>query len=376
MKVVFRADASYEIGTGHIMRCLTLAEALREKGADVAFIARELPGNLCNFIESKNFMVHRLPYLNDKELINTSTEQTLNHSSWLGVSKETDAEQSKCILEQLGQPIDWLVVDHYALDKQWELQLRPYAKKIMVIDDLADRPHDCDLLLDQNLYQNMQTRYDGLVPHNCIKMLGPQYALLRPEFIEARKNLRKRDGIVRRILVFFGGSDPTNETSKALEAIRLLNRPDISVDVVVGSNNPNKDKIKEMCLEMPNTSFYCQIDNMVQLMSKADLAIGAGGSATWERCCLGLPTITVIAAKNQYETTTAVAELGAMYNLGWRNNVTAELLSLILKQFIFNPYLIKKMEKEALHLMSDYLAVTNVLLEKLFLEGNNVFERL
>src|SRR5690606_26558309 len=133
----------------------------------------------------------------------------------------------------------------YSIDIQWELKLRTYVNRIMVIDDLANRRHDCDLLLDQNLYENMEQRYMGLVPETCKLLLGPRYALLRPEFREARKKLRPRDGTVRRILIFFGGTDPTNETLKAIEAVRLLNCSDIEVDVVVGAKNPHRDLIKK-----------------------------------------------------------------------------------------------------------------------------------
>jgi UDP-2,4-diacetamido-2,4,6-trideoxy-beta-L-altropyranose hydrolase len=156
MNIIIRADASIQIGTGHLMRCLTLANELRSKGIKASFVCRELPGNLCNFIENKGYSVYRLP--------------DSRNVTW-----QTDAEQTKAILNE-EQDADWLIVDHYALDRQWELQMKPHVKKIMVIDDLADRPHHCDLLLDQNLYFNQNTRYDELVPDYCKKLLGPKYA--------------------------------------------------------------------------------------------------------------------------------------------------------------------------------------------------------
>ncbi|HDL08410.1 MAG TPA: UDP-2,4-diacetamido-2,4,6-trideoxy-beta-L-altropyranose hydrolase [Desulfobacteraceae bacterium] len=234
--LIIRADASVQIGTGHVMRCLTLADELRERGADIIFVCREFDGNLCGYIEEKHYIVHRLPVSNEQE---HNIEGNLKHAVWLGADWQTDARQVEEIIKGVDTPPDWLVVDHYAIDERWEGHLRPYCKKIMAIDDLADRPHDCDLLLDQNFYENLESRYDGLVPAWCKKLLGPKYALLRPEFREARKNLRKRDGHVKRIMIFFGGSDPSNETAKALEAVRMLNRPDIAVDVVVGAFNQN-----------------------------------------------------------------------------------------------------------------------------------------
>lgn len=341
MKIIIRVDSSVKMGSGHLMRCLTLADKVREKSVDVSFIYRELPGRLCSHAEKKGYKVHKLPIVD----VNTTENyegQPLQHAHWLGVDWETDASQTIDVLST-GQQADWLIVDHYAIDFRWEEKLRPYTKKIMVIDDLADRKHDCDLLLDQNLYEDMETRYDKLVPENCVKLLGPKYALLRHEFIEARKNLKMRDGIVRRILIFFGGSDLTNETAKALEALMVVNRHDIIVDVIVGSSNPHKEQIAHICSTMPNTNYYCQVDNMAKLMAEADLTVGAGGSTTWERCFLGLPTVTLVIADNQAETTAAVARAGASLDLGWANDVSIEGLAVTLKKLLENPWQMKEM---------------------------------
>ena len=287
MKIVFRADASIQIGSGHVMRCLTLADALRERGTDVRFICRDLPGHLGGVLADKGYPVHWLPAPGDD---GTAIPAHTAHSAWLGVPWAVDADQTR---EQLaGLPeIEWLIVDHYALDRAWESGMRPLVKRIMVIDDLADRPHDCDLLLDQNLYGGMEQRYAGLVPADCRPLLGPRYALLRPEFREARQTLRQRDGVVRRILVFFGGADPSNETAKALRAIQRLERPDIAVDVVVGSTNPHRAEIEALCAELPNASFHCQVANMAELMARADLAISASGLTSYELAYMGVPSL-------------------------------------------------------------------------------------
>jgi UDP-2,4-diacetamido-2,4,6-trideoxy-beta-L-altropyranose hydrolase len=229
-----------------------------------------------------------------------------DYSAWLGVEQSEDAEQT---IEALGDfKPDWLVVDHYGLDESWEKGLKGHVDKIFVIDDLANRPHDCDVLLNQNLLDDLENTYKELVPQQCRKLLGPRFALLRPEFRRARETLRGRDGIIRRILVFFGGVDPTGETEKALEALEMLRRPDIAVDVVVGSNNPNGQKIEAICRGMNNVTFHQQISNMAELMAAADLAIGAGGTASWERCCLGLPAVVTIIADNQAESTRKLAQ--------------------------------------------------------------------
>lgn len=304
MRVAIRADASVEVGTGHVMRCLALADALREMGAEVVFVCRDLAGNLCDLIEARRFMVCRL------------ARSDGNDPDW-----RLDAEQSGASLIRLWPKTDWMIVDHYRLDGRWETLARSFSEKVMAIDDLADRPHDCDLLLDQNYCRGMDSRYSGLVPSQCRLLLGPRYALLRSEFSRARARMKQRDGALKRILVFFGGSDPGNETAKALAGIRQFSRPEVAVDVVVGSSNPHREEVRRLCDTLPNATYHCQVDNMAEMMASADLAIGGGGTTTWERCSLGLPALVAILADNQAELVQAVAEYGAIVNLGWADRL-------------------------------------------------------
>lgn len=329
--ILFRVDASEQIGSGHVMRCLTLADELRGSCTEITFLCRELPGNMIEHIETQGFRVFRVP----------SESET----------SDGDAEQTKKVLRNNKLQPDWLIVDNYRLDIQWESTLRPLVKGIMVIDDLANREHDCDILLDQNYYRNMEIRYQGLTPADCRQLLGPRYALLRQEFKVARQTLRVRDGSVKRILIFYGGSDPTNETVKALEAIMLINRPDIAVDVVVGAANPNKEQIKEICSGMTNTNFYCQVGNMAELMAKADLSLGAGGTATWERCYLGLPALVTIVAENQWEMVEALAEDGVILNLGLFMEVTIDKVTEAIKKLLNSPENLVEMSTQGLALM-------------------------
>jgi UDP-2,4-diacetamido-2,4,6-trideoxy-beta-L-altropyranose hydrolase len=317
--ILFRVDASEQIGSGHVMRCLTLADEIRGSCNRIIFCCRDLPGNMIGIINNRGYQVIRL---------------TLD---------DCFKDEIKKILAKEQITTDWLIVDHYDLAKDWEEDLRPLVKGIMVIDDLGDREHDCDLLLDQNYYRNSEIRYRGLVPNNCRQLLGPKYALLRPEFKTARLPLRVKDGSINRLLIFYGGSDPTNETAKALEAVKLLNRPDITVDVVVGAANPNRESIKEICFDMANTKFYCQVNNMAELMAQGDLAIGAGGTANWERCYLGLPALVTIIAENQRETVEALAEAGVVWNLGWHEEVSVDKLVDSLKALLNNSDRIREM---------------------------------
>lgn len=293
------------------MRCKTLADVLRDRGAEIRFICREHPGNLIQMLRSAGYTVAQLPAPANAHRAPAGRD---DYAAWLGVEQAVDAAQTIEALADF-EP-DWLVVDHYGLDAVWERRLRSRAPRIFVVDDLANRPHDCDVLLDQNLRHGVKNCYAGLVPSQARLMLGPRFALLRPEFRNARESLRERDGTVRRIMVFFGGVDPTGETAKALDAIERLGRPDIAVDVVVGASNPQAETIVASRNKSPNVVFHNHVSNMAELMSRADLALGAGGGTSWERCCVGLPTLITSIAENQAATTEALASIGAAVSIG------------------------------------------------------------
>ena len=304
MKVAIRVDASCQIGTGHFMRCLTLANTLIQKGAKTRFLSRHLPVHFKKMLEQKG---HELNMLKGES--EESNDDGLFYSHWLGTSQRQDAVDS---LQALGnESWDWLVVDHYALDKRWEIELRKSAKKIMVIDDLADRIHDCDTLLDQNLHADMELRYRQKIPPSCRMLFGPRYAILREEFRKVRETVKVRAGEVRKIMVFFGGIDADNYTGKAIEVLSQLDRKSIKIDVVIGTQHPVRKAIESAC---KHHQFIChvQTDKMAELMAAADLAIGAGGVATWERCCLGLPTLAICTADNQRAQIDAVAAMGLL----------------------------------------------------------------
>lgn len=303
------------------MRCLTLADELRLRGAAVDFVCREHHGNLIEFIEGKGFPVIRLPL---QEVGCGASHGDLTHAEWLGVPWQQDAVDTYTALGEL--KVDWLVIDHYAIDHRWEAILSPLVANIMVIDDLADRLHGCDILLDQNLYEHTEARYNHLVPAACSRLLGPRFALLRPEFYNARKTLRQRDGRIGRLLVFFGGIDPTNETQKVLEALSSITARPFEVDVVVGSENPHREEIQSFCAASEGFHYHCQVRNMAELMAEADLAFGAGGGATWERCALGLPSIVTVIADNQKELAAYGARTGLFVKLGESSDVSTNTI--------------------------------------------------
>ncbi|ULT56477.1 UDP-2,4-diacetamido-2,4,6-trideoxy-beta-L-altropyranose hydrolase [Neobacillus drentensis] len=359
MNVYIRVDASIEIGTGHVMRCLTLAEKLQEQGADVRFICREHKGHLIDLITAKGYEVLVLKRPQE----NGMAPNGRGHTQWLGVPLSVDAHQTKELL--MNCPCDLLIVDHYAINEDWEVLLRDQVKKIMVIDDLADRKHDCDFLLDQNFIQDYQNRYDSLLPSYCKTFLGPSYVLLRPEFYHQLKKQKLRTGAVKRILIFYGGIDHTNETGKALSSFLALGRNDIEVDVVVGQSNLYKMEIASICNMYEYLHFHCQIDNMAELMNWADLSIGAGGTTTWERCLLGLPSIVVSIAENQEEICKSLAKGKVITYLGEKETIEQSCLTRHLKILIENEAERTEMSRLSYQLMKDTMVSQQMMIKEL-----------
>ena len=268
-----RVDAGVQIGDGHFLRCLTLANSLKKKFDQIIFISNQLPKHFIKKIKRDNFKIYKINgYTHiQKEKLEKKLKTQLIHN---------DLVETKKIIEKYKNSTNWLIIDHFGIDHFWEKNVRVNIKKIIVIDDLANRKHECDILIDQNFYENMEKRYTKLIPNYCEQCIGPRFTLLRPEFFNARKNLKRKKQF-KRILISFGGSDPSNETKKAILAIKDLEKK-YKIDVIVGSNNPNKKQITNICSKISFCNFYEQVENISKYMKKADLAIGAGGTTTWE----------------------------------------------------------------------------------------------
>ncbi len=339
INVMFRADSSSIIGTGHIMRCLTLADSLKEKGVEISFISIKEKGNLIQLIEEKGYKVYKLPIKSDEK-------KTLD------------------ILKNQKSTIDWLIIDHYNIDTFWETKFNKFVKKIMVIDDLANRKHNCELLLDQNYYLK-KNRYKGLISNKCKQLIGPDFALIKKEFLKLRKKLEPRTGKVKQILVFMGGADFTNETSKILKAIKLLNNPGIKFNIVIGPANQYYNKLKKEIAKISNAVCFYNINNMAELMFNADLCIGACGSTTWERLIMGIPSIVIIIADNQKENAESLDKKECIINLGFYNKVTIKNVFTKIEYLINNPNIIKRMSKKAQKIVDGKGTgrVTNILLK-------------
>ena len=353
MKIAFRADASIQIGTGHVMRCLTLAEALKRQGHECLFICHEHKGHLGALIAAKGFSLHLLPACDEAD--HKSARLNWNdHATWLGVTCQQDAEQTRAILSN--QTVDWLVVDHYALDICWEQQIAEYAARIMVIDDLADREHQCDLLLDQT-FGRSAADYRPLVPENCELLCGSQYALLRPEFAELRPySLQRRwQPALRQLLITMGGVDKDNVTGQVLDALRDCELPaDCNIVVVMGATAPWLEAVKQQAATLPwQTEVKVGISNMAQLMADSDLAIGAAGATSWERCCLGLPTVMIVLADNQEQIATNLEKIKAAKTIAKSQHLSV-FLPYMLTALVSKPSQLKHMSQAAADILNGH----------------------
>jgi UDP-2,4-diacetamido-2,4,6-trideoxy-beta-L-altropyranose hydrolase len=307
LRVAVRADASRTLGSGHVMRCLTLAEVLRARGATVQFICRPDHGHLGARITGQGFGLHWLP------------DTAIWHA-------DADAQHTLAALGPNG--CDVLLVDHYALGAAWQATLRPACRRLVAIDDLADRPHAADLLLDQNLGRQPGD-YAALLPAAATRLIGPAFALLRPEFAAARAAslARRAGGRLQHLLVSMGGADPQQATLRVLQALRHCTLPaDAHLTVVLGAAADTRPAIAELLPTLPWPARLCvDVADMAPLLVAADLAIGAAGGSAWERCCLGLPTALLVLADNQRPGTRALVAAGAALDLGGVADLPATL---------------------------------------------------
>ncbi|WP_209124818.1 PseG/SpsG family protein [Alkalihalobacillus sp. BA299] len=301
--IVFRVDSSVAIGTGHVMRCLTLAGQLKKMGANISFICRELEGDLNNYIKESGYNV--------QPLSKVKTSESNNIFKWYKENWQQDVYETRFVIENQTYIVDVLIIDHY---------------------------------------------------------YGPNYVLIREEFIKAYPLKRNCNGIIQNILVFMGGSDPTNETIKVLDALALLEINTI-VNVVVGSSNKIKGVIQEYCDRYSNFFFYCQVSNMAKLMNEADLIIGSGGTTTWERCYLGVPSITIIVSDNQEQLTNTVSKFLGTINLGFYHKTTSKHILQTVRELMMYPEKVKLISECASKLVNPKIIhaypVANMIMEEL-----------
>ncbi|MDQ5975078.1 MAG: hypothetical protein QG661_2287 [Actinomycetota bacterium] len=324
MIVAFRVDSSAEIGSGHVMRCLALAEALKPHGADVTFVCRRHDGDLVDVIRARGFDVEVLaPPSSDRD------------PAWgmLGVPWEQDARDT---LDVLPAETAWLVVDHYALDAAWESRMRDRVPRILVMDDLADRRHDCDALLDPT-YPGEAGRYRGLVPPDARLLLGPRYAQMAAPYAEAAGRTAGDRGEGPRLLVFYGGTDVHDLTGRTLRAITGEGLRDVPAEVVLGATNPHRQHVEALARERRGTTVHAPQPALADLMAACSLAASAGGVTLWERLCVGLPGVVVSLAENQVASCTALAEAGLTTYLGGIDQASEAAIAGALQALLDDP---------------------------------------
>ena len=319
MNIIFRVDASVNIGSGHLMRCVTLAERLRIDGYEIAFICMDMQGAMFEFLKLKKIKFEKISSIDNS-------------------SQEADASMTIEVANKIfPNGVNWIVVDHYGLDSKWENFLSHKFERIMVIDDIANRSHNCDILVDQN-YEDA-SRYSNLVNKKSILLLGPNYALLNPEYAHYRKLRQQKYSLtmVRKVLVFFGGSDPSDLTGKALEALTFPKLNELDVDIVVGNNYAYYDKLKYSANIRGRTRIYKFRKHLADLMANADIAIGGGGVTNWERMCIGLSSIVITLAENQVPICQILSRKGAIRLLGCSKVVsTQDILKAFLEEMDSN----------------------------------------
>lgn len=345
MNIAFRVDASTEIGSGHVMRCLTLAKKLAKNFHNIFFICRKAEGSMNEMIQKNHFKLIEL------EKVNGSLWD------WTTVNWKEDASETLNKIESL--QIDLIVVDHYAIDEKWEKVIYKHVKKIIVIDDLANRVHACDILLDQNYYIDMNERYKALVPSKTTTCLGPNYSLLRDEFFKTYSKNKTNT-----IFVFFGAADLTNETLKTINALKEIQPVfQFNMIVVTGKINPHKEIIEKKCAKLDYCEYFCQVNNMAELMAKCTLSITAGGTITWEKAMVDLPGIVISVADNQVELSTALALKNCIKYLGDGASVDEGVVKEAVIDLLGNPLKMEQLIQNMKQVLNKKLVRENSLIK-------------
>jgi pseudaminic acid cytidylyltransferase len=317
-KVVFRTDAGRDLGVGHVMRCLTLADEIKGQST---FACKELDGHLADVITGRGHGIHLLD---------------------VGLSVQEDASA----VATLAQGHDLVVLDHYGLGAEWA---KAMPAPVMVLDDVADRDHVCAVLLDQNLGRK-SADYDGLVPEGAARLIGPEYALLRPEFAQYRaSSLQRRveaSGAAKRLLISLGGGDMQAVVTWILDVLRdVPGAGALRVDIILGAAANSPDAIRAACEGLAcAVHIHTAVENMAEHMAKADLMIGAGGSTSWERCALGVPAIVLPLADNQGPAVAAMVKVGVARAVIPRDDAG---LRTALEDLLSNPAQIRAMSAAA-----------------------------
>ncbi|MFH0473988.1 UDP-2,4-diacetamido-2,4,6-trideoxy-beta-L-altropyranose hydrolase [Kluyvera ascorbata] len=326
---IIRVDASTWIGTGHFYRCLNLAIGFMKCGYKVTFLCRYIPSVLVSILAKHKIEMIELVHKND--LTNGEENIQCPHGKWLHLSYQSEILESTEVIKnylannKLDQ-LDVILIDHYAIEQQWQNKIKCYSRLLVQIDDLADRCHATNLLVDQNFFRNLSSRYENLVDKSVDLLLGPSYALLNHKFALLKENLQHYSDRYENgwIVVFFGGVDYTNETEKAIDGLLSCIDSRITLDVILGGTNPHQQRLKNKYYKNENVHINVQVDNMAERLARSFLFVGAIGSTTWERCTLAVPAIVVSVAENQNDLASSLQDYRSHLFIGQMNKVTEQ----------------------------------------------------
>ena len=348
MKVVFRADASLEIGTGHVMRCLTLADQLKMRNIQSYFVCRNHQGNFATLIEQSGYEVSLLP-LEQTEVIEGYSPSN-NYSDFLGAPAVKDAQKTADIAGELNAA--WLINDHYGIDSLWEKIFKANTTniKVLAIDGQANRFHDYEILVDPTLSIESEKRWEALLPTECLRLVGPKYALLRPEFNNL-KVIKKFNSNVATVFVNFGGIDKKNVTELVINALLEIKSIELKLEVLLGKNNPNIPSLKAKFSSNQNVVLHLQPPNVAEVMAMADIAISAGGSTIWELCKIAIPTLLITTAPNQVQMAKALDAGSYVKGLGDIKTMDFDHLKTVLINLISDKTKMITMSRKAQSLM-------------------------
>lgn len=335
--IVFRCDSSNKIGNGHVKRCLFLAKELKKIGEQCIFFTINYSGNSINEIKSQGF---------DIKIIPKNTKTTSKKNEVFDI--EYDAQQTINLLSGIKPKL--FVVDNYQLDINWEIIIKKHCYKLMVIDDLANRSHKCDIFLDHNLKENIADAYRFLIPNNCIKLFGPKYALVDLALNTTQKSIKIKTGKVQNILVSFSKGDLEGMTLKLLKAFISIREKEINIFFIVNNESPYYDQIKKIANKYCNIKILDYQKSLLPLMLKSDYAFGGGGVSCLERCCLGISSSVICLSKNQEELINTLSKKNLIRNLGDYKKITIKKLKDEL-YFVKNLKLDKKNSKDCMKIL-------------------------
>ena len=338
MIIVFRVDSSDIIGTGHVYRCLNLAAQYKEHS--IYFICKDHPYNLNDKVK-KTYSLLELSHGNANDI-------TLDMNTWLGETEIDDAKKTISLLKRNNISVDCLVIDHYAINKEWENYLRSYVNKIAVIDDFTNRNHDCDILINQQItHEEGIIRYKNRLPTECNICCGNDYLLLHPRYFEYTGFKKQYDKpFLTRINIFMGGADTFNITEKIIDICNKYNnslKNKIWFDVIIGKANKNVYRIKDIVSNIENFKLYYDMEFIGDLLEKSDLAIGAPGSTSYERCLMKTPSLAICLADNQKTVLDKFIDANVMKYLGTIQDNFEEQLLFYLEYFNNNIDELQKM---------------------------------